>query len=166
MKIGDVELKGPNIELLVIPRPGGDIIFKAQTVPNFKVFDAMVPPPKPPGRRPKEGFKPDVNDKGYLALLDNYNNQRISWLVITSIQPTNIEWEKVSLDDPTTWNSWSDELQAAGLSEIEVNRIVTTVMVANSLDEKKLEEARQAFILGQEMEASESSGPQTEQVTT
>jgi hypothetical protein len=107
-----------------------------------------------------------LKDKGYLELMDNYHNQRISWLVITSLAPTNIQWEKVNINDPTTWNSWADELQEAGLSDLETNRVVSVVMEANSLDEKKLEEARQAFILGQEMEASESSGPQTEQATT
>jgi hypothetical protein len=166
MKIGGVELKGPNIEYLVFSRPDGDIVIKAQTVRDFRPFDAMVPYPKAPGIRTKDGFKPDLKDPGFIELLERYNEQRISYLIIQSLVPSEIEWEKVNLNDPSTWSKWVEELQEAGLSEFETNRIVVAVMQANSLDEAKLDAARQAFLLGQGQVAGDSSGQSTEQPST
>jgi hypothetical protein len=70
-------------------------------------------------------------------------------MCLRSLEPSNIEWETVDIDDPGTWLNWDVELKAAGISDVEGQRIINLVMAANSLDEKKVEEARQAFLLGQ-----------------
>lgn len=166
MKIGGVQIEGPNEEILVIPRPYGDLVFRAQTVRSFKEFEALVPEPKPPGVRTKDGYKPDIKDEGYLTLLERYNNQRMAYLVVKSLENSDIEWDTVSLDDPSTWLGWDKELQDAGLSEIETQRITVAAMQANCLDEQKMIAARAAFLLGQAVAASESSGQATEQEST
>jgi hypothetical protein len=151
MKIGGVELKGPNEEVLVLPRLSGNIVIRAQAVTDMSAFDAMVPVPKAPGIRTKDGFKPDTKDVTYQAMQANYSDQRMAYIVIKSIELSEIEWSKVSLADPTTWLGWQTELKEAGLSEIECNRIVICVMQANSLDEDKLRSAREVFLRGQAM---------------
>jgi hypothetical protein len=163
MKIGGVEIKGPNEEIVVIPRPYGDLVFRAETVRNFDEFDALVPEPKAPGIRTKDGYKPDIKDENYQQLLTHYQNQRMAYLVVKSLESSEIEWDTVNLSDPSSWLKWDKELQAAGLSEIETQRITVTVMQANCLDEQKMVAARAAFLLGQAKEASESSGRVTEQ---
>jgi hypothetical protein len=70
-------------------------------------------------------------------------------MCLKSIEPSQIEWETVDMDKPTTWPKWVDELQENGLSEVEVGRIINAVLAANSLDEKKIEEARKSFLHGQ-----------------
>lgn len=166
MKIGGVELTGPNMELLVIPRPDGDIVFKAQTVKNFKEFEALVAIPQAPGVRTKDGFKRDTKDKNFLADNKRYEDLKFAYMVIKSLEPSEIEWERTKIDQPSTWLGWAEELQDAGLSEVETNKIVVTVLVANSLDERKMQAARDAFLLGLEEEESDTSGPQTEPETT
>ena len=87
-------------------------------------------------------------------------------MVIKSLEPSGIEWVKTNVSDPSTYTEWSDELKMAGLSDVEVNRIIMCVMQANSLDEDKLKAAREVFLLGEEEAQNASSGPSTEQPST
>lgn len=163
MKIGGVELKGPNKDYLVIPRPDGDVVFWAETVRDFSEFTATCPLPSAPGIRTKDGFKKDVKDPTYREMMHKYEEARFAWLCVKSLTPSNIEWDKVDVDRPMTCVGWVQELLDAGLSEVECNRIITLVTQVNSLDEAKLQEARELFARGQQEAASESSGQSTEQ---
>jgi hypothetical protein len=111
----------------------------------------MVPQPVAPGIRTRDGFKPDTKDVTYVSMQARYSDQRMAYLVLKSLEPSQIEWTKVDLADPTTWEGWQAELKEAGLSEVECNRIVICVMQANSLDEDKLKIAREVFLRGQAM---------------
>ncbi|TXH41121.1 MAG: hypothetical protein E6Q97_38170 [Desulfurellales bacterium] len=162
MKIGGVVVSGPNVEILVLPRPTNNIVIKAQTVADFKEFERMVPYPTAPGVRTKDGFKKDTKAPAYRDEVSRYESLRFAWMVITSLAPSEIEWETVNLDQPQTWLKWEEEFKKAGLSEVEINKITLTVMQANSLDESKLQAAREAFLLGQQVVASDISGQDTE----
>ena len=87
-------------------------------------------------------------------------------MAIKSLEPTEIEWQRVDIDKPETWLLWTEELKDAGLSEVEVQRVIILVMQANSLDENKLRKAREAFLHGLEVEKEKSSGPQEELLNT
>ncbi len=76
--------------------------------------------------------------------------RRFSLMLIRSLEPSNIEWENIKLEDSSSWLNWEEELKEAGLSETECNRVVAAVMAANSLDEDAIKEAREAFLRGQE----------------
>jgi hypothetical protein len=149
MKIGGREIKSMSEEVLVLPRLSDeDIVIVARAVKSMDEFEAICPEPKAPGVRTKDGFRPDEKDEGYVALMDQHAEQRLAFIVIKSLEASDIEWESVSIDDPGTWKNWRPNFEEAGLSAIEVGRIVTCVMRANSLNETKLEEAREAFLLG------------------
>jgi hypothetical protein len=166
MKIGGVEVRGPNEEVLVLPRLGGDIVIKAKAVSDMTEFEKLVPEPKPPGKLTKDGWVPTLNDETYRQKVANYNEQRFAYLVLQSLEPSEIEWETVVPDNPKTWKNWENELRKAGFSDIEVNRITVCVMQANALDERKLKEAREVFLRGMAEEQSESSGLPTEPENT
>ena len=147
MKIGNVEVT-PCDEVLVLPRTtGGDIVFKAKAV-DMSEFNKRFPEPTPPNIRTRDGFGPDHDDKTYLALVAEYSETRYSYLVIKTLEASEIEWQQVDMDTPSTWKLWEKELEEAGFSTFEMNRISKCVLSANSLDEAKLEEARQSFLLG------------------
>lgn len=149
MKIGGVQVSSCE-ELLVLPRSDSeDIVIRAKAVKINEDFDKLVPMPTAPNLRTKEGSKPDLNDKEYKKAVAQRDKKRFAMLVIRSLEPSEIEWEEVSLESPSTWLKWDEELMKAGLSEMEVNRIIGTVMAANSLDENKIEEARKNFLRGQ-----------------
>jgi len=166
MRIGNVEVNGPNEEVLVLPRLSGDIVIKARSVSSMADFEKFVPEPKPPTILTKDGAKANEKDVTYKQKMDTYSSQRFAYLVLKSLEPSQIGWSKVNMEIPDTWLLWDKELREAGLADIEINRIVMCVMQANSLDEAKLVEARKVFLLGKAAEANESSGLPTEQAST
>lgn len=147
MKIGSVEIT-PCEEILVLPRPGEDLVIIAHSVTTMDEFDTLCPEPQPPGIRTKDGFRPDKEDEGYKELVAHHAAQRTHFMVINSLIPSEIEWDNVTLDDPVTWKNWSEELKEAGLSDIECGRILKCVLSANSLDDEKIDAARDSFLLG------------------
>lgn len=151
MKIGGIEVQGPCEEILVLPRLSGDIVIKAQAVMDMEPFEKMCPAPTAPGIRTKEGFRPNLKDENYLKFCLIHADQKLAYIVLKSLEPSQIEWQRVKLEDPGTWKEWSKELKEAGISDIEINRIVACVMQANALDEDKLKAAREVFLRGQAM---------------
>jgi hypothetical protein len=67
----------------------------------------------------------------------------LAHIVIRSLLPSQIEWDTVQLDNPSTWANWDSDLKSAGLSEMECNRVLALVLEANCLDEAKLRKARE-----------------------
>jgi hypothetical protein len=149
MKVGGVEVTSCE-EFLVLPRSAGDdLVFRAKAVNVNDEFDKMAPEPIAPNVRTKDGSRPDLKDEHYLRAVQERDQQRFAYMCLKSLEPSNIEWDTIDMDKPQTWTKWTEELKESGLSEIEVGRIINIVLVANSLDEKKIEEARKAFLLGQ-----------------
>ena len=163
MRIGGVEVKGPAEEVLVLPRlKGEDIVIRSRAVMDMGAFEALCPVPKPPGIRTKEGWKPNDKDETYQQRVSQHGELRFAYMILKSLEPSDIEWEKVNTADPSTWLGWQDELKEAGISSTEINRIIVCVMQANALDEAKLKEAREVFLRGPVPVPSEYSGPDTE----
>lgn len=166
MRIGGVQIDGPNEEILVLPRLGDDIVIRAQAISDMAEFTALVPEPKAPGKLTKDGWVPTLKDKTYQQKVATYSEQRFAYMVVKSLIPSEIEWEKVNFGDPSTWKLWEQELRDAGLSHVEVDRITVCVIQANALDEDKLKEARELFLLGRAEEQEKSSGLETEPENT
>lgn len=162
MKIGNVEVNGPAQEVLVLPRIDGDVIIRAQAVLDMGPFDAMCPEPKAPAKLVAGGFEKDSQNKSYLDQVKNYNETRFAYICVKSLEPSEIKWEQVDLGQPSTWAGWTKELSKAGLSSVEINRIVVCIMQANALDEHKLKMAREVFLAGQGSQVRKSSGQNTE----
>jgi hypothetical protein len=167
MKIGGIEFKNPCEEVLVLPRLNtDDIVIKARAVMDMDAFDALCPLPKAPVVRKKGGAAPNLSDKTYLQQVAQRDQIRFAYMVIKSLEPSEIEWEHVDMDQPSTWLKWTDEFKEAGVSATEVNRVIACVMQANSLDEAKLKEARDLFLRGPALEPSDTCGPDTEPEST
>jgi len=162
MKIGGRVVSGVNEEILVLPRGDSPLVIRARAVLDLDEFDKICPEPKPPGKLTKDGWIPQVDDVNYKQTMAQQTEKRIAYLVIRSLEPSDIEWETVKLDDPRTWLNYTKDFKNAGLSTVEINRIVQCVMAANSLDENKLEEARKVFLLGQRPVPAQFSGQTTE----
>lgn len=161
MRIGGVLVEGPTQEVLILPRGEQVLVIRAQAI-NLDEFDVLCPEPKPPGKLTKDGWVPMPEDENYRQLIQNHNEKRIAYLVVKSLEPSDIEWDKVQIENPRTWTEYVNDFKSAGLTTIEINRIVQCVMQANSLDEAKLEQARKVFLLGQARALNTSSGQNTE----
>lgn len=167
MKIGGKEVTKPQEELLVLPRGDDCIVIRARAVDNMDEFEKLCPEPTPPGKFvPGEGHVPNPNDKNYKSVMETYQRKRLAFMVISTLQPSEIEWDKVDMYDPSTWLSWEQELRDAGITQIEINRIYQLVIEANALSEAKLQAARDSFLRGRQQVANDTSGPSTEPVST
>lgn len=150
MRIGGVTIEGVNECILVLPRPGEDIVLKAKAIENWEEFQNLCPEPKPNAILTKEGKKDDLNAKEYLDQLEVYAARKMGYLVVKSLEPSNIEWSAVEVDKPSTWIHYESDFLAGNLTQIEINKIADLVMEANQLDDEKLKEARDSFVLGQQ----------------
>ena len=166
MRIGGRELKGLNESFLVLPRPDGDLVFRAPAIPDYDEFNKLCPEPVAPVVLTKEGSKPDEQDTGYLARLAHREVLRIAYLMVKSLEPSQIEWDTVKMDSPSTWPNYKDDFKKNGISAVEMNRIWALVSEANSLSEDKLEAARARFLHGQVQGSRKSSSPSTERGTS
>jgi hypothetical protein len=162
MKIAGRQSFGLPEEILVLPRPGEPIVFIARGLPDLDDFEKLCPEPQPPGKLTKDGWVPNPDDKGYKAIVAAYHKKRLAYMVIKSLEPTEIEWDHVSLDNPATWTNWDKELKAEGLTQVEVNRVIQIVLEANCLSEDKLKAAREGFQRGRQPAPAEFSSPHTE----
>jgi hypothetical protein len=149
MKIGGVPVTKCE-EVLVLPRPnGGDLVFKAIAVTDMEPFEALCPKPTAPVRLTKDGKEPNVNSPNYMSQVEEWANRRHCFIIIHSLKPSDIEWDTVEDDKPSTWSNWLSDLENAGLCGVECQRVQQCVIDANALNEAKLREARDAFLRGQ-----------------
>ena len=161
MKIAGRSVKGPNRVTLVLPREDDeDIIFVAMAVTDMTEFDNYLDQPKPPAHRTPQGVEYNHDDPDYVSQLMTYNLKRMAWLVIKSLEPSDIEWSTVVKENPSTWVNYATELKDAGFSDVEVNRITNIVLQANALDEDKLNAAREIFLRGR-VDQKTTSGQNT-----
>lgn len=168
MKLNGKVLKGPNIEIVVIPRTDEDIVFKAQSILDFEAFTKLCPIPKPPDIIKRgEGRVSNPEDPHYKSQLEDYNKKRTAWMIIKSLEATeNLVWEKVKISDSNTWHLYDQELQDAGFGDYERALILNGVMRANCLDPSKIEEARQRFFRGELRVAEHPISPISEHSNT
>lgn len=158
MKIRGKEIKGPNFEYVVIPRGNGeDIVFKCKAVMDIQQYTKMYPVPDAPKVRHKSGeLKADQTDVGYQLALTEYYERRYDWLVLKSLEDSEIEWTQVNIEDPNSWRFWKEEMKDAGFNDAEIDRVIRGMLVANSLDEQRMDEARARFLAGQAVQPANS----------
>ena len=167
MKIAGIDPKSLSSEvLLVLPRGEGQIVFRAKGLPDMSEFEALCPYPKPPGKLTKEGWIPNLTDPTYQQVLGEWAKKRLGYMVLGSLEPSQIEWDTANKADPRTWTKWEDDLKSGGLTQVECNRVLALVLEANALDEAKLQKAREVFLAGQAPMPPEFSGPATEPAST
>lgn len=164
MKIGGKSVKGPHECFLVIR--DGEIVIRAKAVPDFDEFNALCPEPKPPLLQTKDGLVANTKDVNYRQVKAIYDERFMCYIVIKSLEPSDMEWDTVKINEPSSWVNWRQDLHDAGLSHFEVNRIQNLVMEANCLDEDKLIQAREVFLRGQPKAESESTSPSSAQANT
>lgn len=151
MKIGGKTPSAPKPELIVIPREDGDIVLQAAAVLDDTEFDTVCPAPLPPivTKRGGTQFK-DTEDRKYLEKLSGHSRKRFAWLILKSLQATpDLVWETIDMKNPDTWLNYEKELQNSGFVQAEINRIIQGVMDANAMNDEKVKQAKDRFLLSQ-----------------
>jgi len=167
VKIAGRVIDAPCSEILVLPRIDGDIVIKANAVISMDEFYALCPPPTAPIVMHAGGkFEPDTTDSWFKKADKEHSERRFHYICLTSLLSSLIEWDTVSMDKPETWQNWQGDLRSSGFNSVEVDRIINCILQANSLDEQKLKDAREAFLRGQGNNPVKPSGQDTEQPST
>jgi hypothetical protein len=152
MKLNGKKIEGPNIELIFIPRADKEpIVLKAQAVTDYEAFKKLCPEPKPPkAMKPGRIIVQNTEDPEYKKAMEEHSKKRLEYMILQSLSVTEgLEWETVNLGDASTWGNYEAELRASGFSDIEIQRIVMSVLSANGLDDAKVEQARNRFLASQ-----------------
>lgn len=145
------KIETPNIEIVVIPRVNGNIVIKAKAVLDYTEHDALNPRPEPrkltrPGQTPID----ELDSPKYQALLNDWGRKKMDWMIIQSLKATEeLAWETVNDNDSETWSNYQKELEEACFTPQEIMRIVDCVLVANGLNQTKIDEATKLFLAGQ-----------------
>ena len=163
MRIKNVDLTQPNIEIIPIIRQGKDVIIKAQCVRDLDEFEKMCPTPEPPfiTYRGQTKAVPNPEDPKFKKDMNEYATRRTNWLVLKSLAATpDLEWDTVNMADPDTWGNYRQELTAANFSQAEQIRIINGVMNANGLDDERVEESKNRFLSTQQDPAKQPSRPE------
>lgn len=169
LKIGGQVVNGANTGLIVIPRESGDIVFKFVAILDDSDYARVNPEPKAPREfvTKENRVVEKVNDPAFVKKLDKWRGDKWDWMFIKSVGPSNIEWEQVKLDEPSTWGNWKQELREAGLSVGEIGQIENTFFETNIVTEAKLKDAKNRFLASQAQVALEtSSSTDTESPST
>jgi hypothetical protein len=151
MKINGKIVNGPNEVITVVTRQNGDLIFKARAILDYAKFDTLCKLPSAPLiSKPGEMAYPDLDDAEYKKAVRLYSERKVAFMIVESLSATEgIEFDTVKINDPTTWEGLETELKSAGLTDVEVQRIFSSVWEANGLDEGKIEEAKKRFLASQ-----------------
>jgi hypothetical protein len=158
MKLASFTPTGPNVIDAIIPRGDGQQIhFRCQAVLDYEPFETLCPPPKPPIMTFPDGkTKLDYEDNKYKEKISNWGGRKIAYIIINSLNATEgLEWETVKLGDPETWENYDKELRSLYLTEAEIKYVIEKVLEANSLNEDRLEEARQSFLAARQATRSQ-----------
>lgn len=162
MKIKGKRLQEP-YEFLVLPRPAtrqklgdvevdvnNDVVFKATPVRSFDEFDKLVKQPEAPWTtKPGEAPVRDTKSESYIAAMADYSSMKMHYLFLKSIEATEgISWDKVKIDDPTTYKLLDEELADAGITAGEINRLWDLILTVNGLNAEAYEKARNRFLAG------------------
>lgn len=148
MKYKGKKLEGRNTDVLVLMRGKDRIVFKAQAIENYDDFEKLCPVPEPPIKLLPGGIKePNVNDKNHLKRMDDYATNKTDFTILKSLEiSSDLEWEQVKIQEPTTWHFWKKELKESGFTDIEILRIVQLCTRVNCLDNELLDKAKEDFL--------------------
>lgn len=168
MKIGDQKIEGDlaelNEDVLVLPRRKTQIVLTARALPDMTEFEKHVSEPQPKKVFHKgKGWIEDLEESTYMEQMERYGKLRVSYFVVYSLVPSEIEWDLVDLNNAETWDKWEEDFKASGFTQHECNLILALCFRVNQLDERKLEQARSLFVHGQEQLNADSSSPSSEQ---
>lgn len=150
MKIGGIKVDKPTEEIVVFEMGGKDVVFKAQAVLDETEFDEICKLPKPPmvKKRGEDEARADFTDKKYNEQIIKYSEKKSHWMILKSLEPSEIEWETVDMKNPDTWENYYKELRKL-FTRSQQDVIYEAVMVANGLSDSKIKEARERFLAGE-----------------
>lgn len=150
MLINGERVNVPYRQNITFPRVEGDLVFTAEAVSVAEHFDRLCPPIEPKITRDKDNniVKVHVDDDGYIRAIQDRNDKKFDLQVIKSL--TNVVWETIDLEDPSSWKNWKKEALSTGLSDLEVIDLVNKVFDTMRPTAALIKEQRESFLATQD----------------
>jgi hypothetical protein len=151
MKIKGKDIEKPAEQVVVFPRQNEDIIFKAKPVTNYEDFDKLCPTPQPESiMKPGGVISEDIESPKYKKAMDDWATKKMHWMVLKSLEATDdLEWDTVDMSDPETYENYMKELEEAGITGVEANKLMEIIQDACGLNQDKIDEATRTFLATQ-----------------
>lgn len=127
-----------------------DLVFVLKPVLDFTEFEGLCPEPLAPSMLKPGQIAPEKNfeDPTYKEQVQIWLKNRINWICLETIAVGDIVWETVVTTDPSTWENFKSELKTdAQLTPQQIQHLVNRILTVNSIDEKKMNEARERFLI-------------------
>ena len=139
----------PKPEHIAFPRGEDHIGFIISPTVDWTEFDNYYPEPQAPWlTEPGKDPIRDLKDTDYLADIAKRNESRTAYLIIKSIETTpDLIWDKVDISKKNTWELWKQEFTDLGLKESEITKLVNAIYEMTTVDQRKMDAARDAFLL-------------------
>lgn len=140
----------PRTEMFFIPEfyeDGEPLILTLGAVLDFDKFNELVKLPETPTvRKPNGETYKDPDDSDYRKSLFEYWLKKNDYIQIQSVLFTEgFEYEFVNINDPDTWSEFDKDLSGLGLTEVQITFLKNMVSDLNGINERRMEEAREAF---------------------
>lgn len=136
------------------------IAFTLKGLTSLDEFNQLVNRPTPPmiveiGKPPRQ----DLTDPNFIKAFAEYSEYQIEYLVIKALEATEgLTWDKVNLNDVTTWKNWRQELADFGLTHYEIEQVGTAAIQVHGAS-GQTKEIRDAFLsrLATQLKAGDSA---------
>jgi len=149
MKINGLSVATPEPQFFVIPHGGQDLAFRIQGVYSFDEFEKLVPEPKPPRIvRPGGQESVDYSDADYLKAQQARSKNRMVWIYLKGLEPSNLEFEKVKINDPATYQFFDDEFKNVGIALSYLQQLEQAIINLCGFNPEMVQEATQRFLAG------------------
>lgn len=147
MKIGGKQ-PGKFVDDLLIVRPSGKFVLRIEALNSLDEFNALWPEPIVPEASTPDGPKPHPDHPVYKQAKADREAGIVDYYVLKGLAATpDLEWDTVKMSDHNTWKNWRKEALEAGFSIGEISQIVSKVLEVNSLDQDKIDKAREDFLI-------------------
>lgn len=149
MKMHGKQVRGVNRDVVVFPRPDGNLAFTGEAIQNWEEFEKLCPMPVAPVKILPGGIREaNTQAESYRKKLNEWGELKTNYMVIKTLAPTEgLEWETVVMDKPETWGNWRKELEDSGFIENEVVRLLRMCSNVNAISEEMMDRARESFLL-------------------
>ena len=150
MRIKGIDRSKPNVEVVLFPRSDGeDIDIEATAVISYDRFDKLVKEPlAKTSLFPDGSEKPSPEQQAQFSKdMVEYYNMRHGFMLYETLKGNdNIEWGKITEDDPRSWLKCEKEIDGLPLTNAEHNRLAAAIHRANGLSDALIEEAENSFL--------------------
>lgn len=151
MKFKGIKLEPPKPVPCVIPVGEVEVVFMVAPIYGAEGFNEVAPRPMPKIKTMADGTQEtESGDKSYLDKLTQWIKNSQVWMELKALESSpDLEWEKVNINDPSTYEFFEKELRESGISKSAIEHLRLKIYEVSGMRQDLIEEATERFLAGQ-----------------